>query len=264
MLKHNSSNRGPDGSSSRRLIEFEAIVVAYAMSRLDAKFLQLFEYKSWRQAFADAAARFGVAPASMKNLRDEFDPVHGNARKGWKNRPMRENRQRVLGEFCEMSEPGLVEIVARILRGDREVRELVTKPILAATTRAGNVAERLRTGREAERYFMTHAETICGVSGTGLIDVRDEARGFDFGIAENGNVGIEVKGMRLARGEILFTDYEWSQAKRKASNYWLVVVGCLDADPRALLIRNPAAEIKAHSNIRQSATVSWRARVRVA
>ncbi len=73
----------------RKLIEVEAIIVAYAMSRLDAQFLMRFSYESWREAFRATGSRLGVPPASMKNLRDEFDPLHPNGRKGWHKRRLR-------------------------------------------------------------------------------------------------------------------------------------------------------------------------------
>jgi hypothetical protein len=68
--------------SNRKLIETEAVIVAYAMSRLDSEFLKRFGFPSWHKAFAAIGARLGVRPASIKNLRDEFDPIHPNSRRG--------------------------------------------------------------------------------------------------------------------------------------------------------------------------------------
>lgn len=255
---------GLSATRSKGLIEIEAIIVAYAMSRLDRDFLAKLGFRTWKAAFEATGAKLRRKPASMKNLRDEFDPVHGNARAGWDMRPMRPNRQRVLGEFCTVSDAALLEVVHRILGGDPEVRAEITEPILATASRAENVAERLRTGREAERYFLANSEAICGVPSPSIVDVRDEARGYDFAVADRRSVGIEVKGLRLARGEVLFTDHEWDQANRRRRDYWLVVVGCLDTEPVALMMPDPAATLAAKSVVRQTATISWRARVRVA
>jgi len=248
----------------RRLIEVEAIIVAYAMSRLDRNFMGRFHYNSWREAFDDVGRQLGVPPASMKNLRDEFDPFHGNPRKGWHKRALRPNRQRVLGEFCDASDDAVAEVVTRILKADKEVRKLITKPIASSRSHVQNVAERLRTGRLAEEYFVAHSEKICGFSASELIDCRFDARGFDFGVASDGRLGIEVKGLKSLRGEILFTDYEWRQAVHRKSFYWLVVVALLRRSPRAILIKDPSVHVPVVSTIRKSIVISWKATVAVA
>jgi hypothetical protein len=259
---------GMDTTDGRRkrsahLIELDAIIVAYAMSRFDEDFLQRFSFKSWREAFQDTGGRLGVRPASMKNLRDEFDPIHPNPRKGWHMRPLRPNRQRVLGEFCEASDEALAEVVSRLLRGDQEIEEMVTKPLAATRIRVENVAERLRTGRLAEEYFLGNSERICGLSPSELVDYRFDACGFDFGVKHESRLAIEVKGIKRLRGDILFTDCEWRQATRRKADYWLVVVGAVYNEPRPLLVKHPCAALKAFSSIRHSAVVSWRARVAV-
>ena len=248
---------------SRKLIEIEAIIVAYAMSRLDLEFLKRFSYRSWREAFQDTGSRLGVPPASMKNLRDEFDPLHPNSRKGWHRRALRPNRQRVLGEFCDASDETLKEVASRLVRGDKEVQDMVVKPIVATRDRVENVAERLRTGRLAEDFFLHNSEQICGFSSSRLVDYRIEARGFDFGVKHEDNLAIEVKGLKLMRGQILFTDYEWQQANRRRRDYWLVVVGSVVRVPRAVLIKDPSSSIRAVSSLRQSTVVSWKACVSV-
>ena len=118
-----------------------------------------------------------------------------------------------------------MEVASRLLAGDKEVQELVTKPIATARGSFGNVAERLRTGRMAEAYFLSNCERVCGIPSKSLIDCRDQACGFDFGVVDKNEIGIEVKGLRSLRGGILFTDHEWDQANRRRLDYWLVVVG---------------------------------------
>ncbi len=218
---------------ARGLIETEAIIVAYAMSRLDESFLRRFGFDSWADAFKATGGRLGVRPASMKNLRDEFDPIHPNARRGWHKRPLRRTDSAVLGEFCDTSDEALIEVVQRILAADKVVEELITKPISAERGPAENVAERLRTGRLAEVFFIENCERICGFSSTMLLDCREQACGFDFGVMDQAALAIEVKGMKTVRGQILFTDREWNQANHRQLDYWLVVVGSLGKDPRA-------------------------------
>lgn len=246
-----------------RLIETEAIIVAYAMSRLNDAFLARFGFKTWRSAFATTGAALGVTPASMKNLRDEFDPLHGY-RKGWHQRPLRPNRQRVLSEFCEVSDDALLEVVEALLRHDADTRAEVAAPLAFSTARIANVAQRLRTGRLAEDYFLRHSKAICGIDPVHLIDRRQEAAGFDFTSKTRPELAIEVKGLLKSKGEILFTDLEWRTARVRRDSYWLVVVGSLEGSPVARVWKNPCKEVTATVRAERSLTMTWRSTVSVA
>lgn len=250
-------------SPSRRLIETEALIVAYAMSRLDRAFLDRFGYDTWSAAFDRAASAFDLPATSMKNLRDEFDVVHPH-RKGWRNRPMLESRQRVLGEFYEASDDALLEIAARLLAGDSDATDEIVRPLATTKQRVENVAERLRTGRLAEEYFMEHSERLCGVPSASLVDRRQDAAGHDFGASDRPQLAIEVKGLKALAGPILFTDLEWRTARLRRDNYWLVVVGGLDAEPSGRLWRDPASVLRPDTRVRRTAVAEWVARVEVA
>lgn len=190
-----------------RLLETRAIVVAYAMSRLNQAFLREFNFPSWRRAFSQCGERLDVPPASMKNLRDEFDPVHG-FRRGWHKRPLRPNRQRVLSAFCELSGSSLLDIATQILAGDEVTTDEVVTPLALATERLENVAERLRTGRLAEQYFLENTLSLCGITPDDLVDHSNDATGYDFGVKHNSGLAIEAKGLKPQRGPILFTNRE--------------------------------------------------------
>ena len=148
-------------SVRRRAGNTEALIVGYAMSRLDTVYLVSRGLKTWRGAFAEAARVLGRPPATFKNLRDEFDLVHGNARRGWV-RPggLRANRQRVLGDLSGASDAAVLALADRILAHDEEsVREAVVSLADEARPAAG-VAQRLLTGRLAEEYFMANVGSI--------------------------------------------------------------------------------------------------------
>jgi len=249
-------------TSKARLIETEAIIVAYAMSRLNTSFLEGFGYSSWRSAFAGTGDLLGVPAASMKNLRDEFDPVHGY-RKGWHQRPLRPNRQRVLTEFCDVSDEALQEVVESLLRHDRNAIEQVVGPLAFAKERVENVAERLRTGRMAEEFFMSNSNMICGIDPKSLVDRRQDAVGFDFAVSGQTGIAIEVKGLKKHKGAILFTDLEWQTAQYRQRNYWLVVVGNIATTPIGQLLCNPADLLSVKSQVRRAFTVSWQATVSI-
>jgi hypothetical protein len=245
------------------MLETSALIVGYAMSRLDRTYLTARQLNTWKQAYAQAGSLLRVAPASLKNLRDEFDPVHGNARRGWTNRPMRPNRQRVMGELCEVSNAALLEMVDAILMGDPDAVQDVVKPLSRPTARIHNVAERLRTGRLAEAFFREHCLEIAGVLESRLLDHRELFLGYDFGILSRAKIAIEVKGIKQARGAIAFTDREWKEATLRRQDYWLVVVGNLATKPVAKLIPDPTATLHVKCHYQTTIAATWRATVDV-
>jgi len=234
------------------------------MSRLDQRFLEEQGLPTWKAAFKKIGSQINTKPASLKNLRDEFDPVHDNTRRGWLNRPMRPNRQRVIAEFSELSDEGLIEIVSRILSRDPKVANDVVEPLAASRSRVENVAQRLRTGRMAEDYFLRESQSICGIGADDIQDRRIDAQGYDFSVLSRPFLMIEVKGLSVAAGDILFTDREWQVARQNREEYWLVIVGCLADQPRAKLHIDPFASLHVRSVIERCTRISWRSRVRVA
>ena len=259
-------NTQPNAIAPQRktLLETSALIVGYAMSRLDKAYLDARGLKSWKAAFTDAGKLLDVAPASIKNLRDEFDPIHGNSRRGWVDRPMRPNRQRVMGELCDVSDSALLEMIGRILARDPEAVQEVVTPLSKPAERMYNVAERLRTGRLAEEFFLAHSQAIVSIAPTLILDHRALARGYDFGVRERDGIAIEVKGMKQKRGVIAFTDREWNEAKTRRADFWLIVVGNIESNPIARFIPDPAAAIKAECRYQTTIAASWRATVAVA
>lgn len=211
--------------NSRLRLDTEAIVIGYAMSRLDRSYLAVRHYNRWEQAFSEAANALFAPPATFKNLRDEFDPVHPNSRTGWHQRSLRQSRQRVLDELKDVTDDALMELVDRILKREEAAVAEAIDSLAVVTNVAHNVAERLLTGRRAEQYFLQECFPLVQVPFQQIRDCRQLACGFDFGVQERPEWAIEVKGMKQPKGEILFTDREWFEAKIRQDNYWLVVVG---------------------------------------
>lgn len=251
-------------NSNRQAIVYEALVVAYAMSRLDERFLRQLGQSNWARAFKTIGMTLGVKPASLKNLRDEFDPMHPNSRRGWADRPMRPDRKRVAADFEGMPDDELIEIVRGILARNPTVMHDVIEPLVETSRRLANVAQRLRTGRLAEEFFLRECKAICGIEPRNIQDKREDAQGFDFGVRLQPNLRIEVKGLMERRGEIVFTDLEWLVAGQSRANYWVVVVGCLQQIPIAKVFHDPHEALTVRSTIEQVQRQSWRSSVTVA
>lgn len=252
----------PEPSKLTR-IETQAIVTAYAMSRLDSLYLNSRGLSTWKQAFVEASTALGEPPTSFKNLRDEFDPVHANSRRGWHQRDLRPNRQRVLNELCDVSDEALLELVARILNRDEAATVEAIDSLAVVTHTAHNVAERLLTGRRAEDYFLENCRQLVGVERNTIIDCRNWAGGFDFGVKGRSEWAIEIKGMKQTAGSIQFTDREWSEAALRLDYYWLIIIGNLASKPIPRIVQNPHAVLTAHCSYQTSIAAVWRSSVRV-
>jgi len=223
---------------------------------------------SWRQAFELTSRALSVPHNSMKLLRDEFDVFFPNGRRGWVGREPHPSRLRILSEFEAVSDDALVEIVVRILRKDHDVSEGVLPFIEAPPVRVSNVAERLLTGRRAEEHFMLACLEIVDVPPELLIDLRHTACGYDFSAEPLPGIALEIKGLKSLNGGILFTEREWTEARSRRADYWVVVVGNLALDltptPIARVFRDPITVFDATCQVIKSTSTVWSAEASVA
>jgi hypothetical protein len=246
-------------SNKREQLETEAIVIGYAMSRLDQAYLAARGHSRWNVAYNEAAGALAKPANTFKNLRDEFDPVHANPRHGWDAREMRASRQRVLDELCGVSDAALLELVDRVLKQDVDSTAEAIDSLAEVNHIAANVAERLLTGRLAEEYFLEHSMPLIEVPRTDILDFRQNACGYDFGVKHAEHWAIEVKGLKQFKGGIVFTEREWLEAGQRKENYWVVVIGNLIGQPTCSIFRDPHISLKAQSRYRHQLVVDWHA-----
>jgi len=243
--------------NDKKRLEVKAIVIGYAMSRLDTVYLESFGYSTWKDAFEDASRSLGESPSNFKYLRDEFDPFHMNPRKGFRRRNIRPTRQAVLSDMRDVSDEALVALVRSLLLGKNDESMEAIDSLARLTNVTANVAERLLTGRRAEEYFLENSYAILEVEKERLLDLRNAALGYDFGVLHDANKAIEVKGMKSRKGEILFTDREWIEAKKRRCDYRVVVVANLASVPRVLVIANPFENLEIQCRYQKTITANW-------
>jgi len=249
-----------EGDATVRRLETSALVVGYGLSRLDRNLLSALGWTTWNHAYDVVGRALNTAPLSIKNLRDEFDPIHDNARRGWADREMLPSRMRVVDELCDVSDAALTELVREILSGRTEAVADAIDALSAPSGLPSAAANRLLTGRTAERFFLENCEQILGVSRESVVDRREALCGFDFEVAHD---AIEVKGLRELTGEVLFTDLEWQQAMQRRSRYVLIVVGRVLEAPLPRVIRDPSVVLQPKCAYRSTVRAEWRARLDV-
>src|ERR1700675_3034932 len=75
------------------------ILAGLYLSKYDAAGLKKLGFESFLEAFNVIGYALGSKPASIKNYRDEFDPLISKRRKGWHKRPTREYCLKIFEEY---------------------------------------------------------------------------------------------------------------------------------------------------------------------
>src|SRR5258706_16426971 len=75
------------------------ILTGLYLSKYDLLGLKKLGFESFVEAFNIIGYALGEKPASIKNYRDEFDPLFPNKRKGWRNRATRQYCLKVFEEY---------------------------------------------------------------------------------------------------------------------------------------------------------------------
>jgi hypothetical protein len=200
-----------------------------------------------------------VPPGSIKNYRDEFDPVFPNPRRGWHKRPRRENCLKVLAEYEGLD----LELFAALIKSFAD-----RSPGSEAETddRADSLfANRLVTGLAAERYFVLNHGRFAGFEGCALEDTTFLGCGYDFKLHPRDAdefLVVEVKGLKGKTGSLTLTPKEYSAAAALGSRFFLFVVKNFQENPFHEVFRNPLTGGPAFRRIeRQVTQVTWQAEV---
>ena len=64
-------------------------IVALYLAKYSPKSYEHLGFHSWKDCFDRCADHFKIKPMTMKNLRDTFDGIYPNERKGWYQRELR-------------------------------------------------------------------------------------------------------------------------------------------------------------------------------
>ena len=85
---------------AQRIATREKLILAgLFLSKYDTAGLKKLGFDSFVEAFNVIGYALGSKPASIKNYRDEFDPLFTNRRKGWHKRARREYCLKVFEQY---------------------------------------------------------------------------------------------------------------------------------------------------------------------
>ncbi|MGN7503564.1 MAG: HNH endonuclease [Alphaproteobacteria bacterium] len=92
-----------------------ALIVAYYLSRFNETAYQDLNFGSMRDTHKAIGDILNVKQNTVKNMRDEFDPLHNNNRKGWHQRELTGSRIATAKKYAPYSKEELSCLVKDIL-----------------------------------------------------------------------------------------------------------------------------------------------------
>lgn len=241
-----------------------ALVVSFYLSKYDKSAYRDLGYSSFSQAFKEIGSILNVPANTIKNMRENFDPLHENNRVGWYQRELSPSRINVLENYGYLSKDALTEIVKEILNNYKKKPEnlnVYLNIIKDEEEIEKSKYENTRgiTGHRAEEIFKKAFEegAILDFSGE-LQDKRHNGCGYDFELnTKEGKVAFEVKGLFEAKGGINFTDKEWATAREMMDNYIVVLVSNIKSEPEFSYYINPYNTFEPQKRIVPTITVNW-------
>jgi hypothetical protein len=190
----------------------KSILAGLYLSKFDSEGLRHLGFESFIEAFNVIGSALGIRPASVKNYRDEFDPLFPNHRKGWHKRPIRDYCKAIYSAFGSLSLENFTSLLKRIIYKEHDLDVLMEE----VETKQGedrSFAKRLITGQAAEQYFKAKYKEISLFQDLELEDTTRLGCGFDFRlISPSTFYGVEVKGLSEVSGSIALTSKEHSVA----------------------------------------------------
>ena len=238
-----------------------ALVAAFYLSKYDAEALTRLGYATFKEAFADIGQQLGVNPRSVKNKRDDFDPVFSNARAGWHQRELGPSRLKTLHLLDNLSFDALTGFVKDLIGDPVYSQSPEIMDVLDALKREHRGSRRFiprgATGRMAEELFMEwFEEGKTPFRGT-IEDRREDGCGYDFLIRDGDTEQfVEVKGVADREGGVLFTDKEWQTAQDNIE-YNLVLFVNLRETPELRVFSNPSLLLAPRRTVNLSVRISW-------
>jgi len=155
----------------------------------------------------------GSKPASIKNYRDEFEPLFPNRRKGWHKRGTREYCFAVFEKYEGLDFESFTDLI-RSFRGDENTQSRILQTEQDEHT--SSFAQRLITGIAAEQYFESVHGSLPEFKEYRVENTTRLGCGYDFRLrrepADEEFPAIEVKGLQDQTGSPAMTSKEYETA----------------------------------------------------
>jgi hypothetical protein len=240
------------------------ILVGLYLSKYDSLGLKKLGFDSFVEAFNVFGYALGSRPASIKNYRDEFDPLFPNRRKGWHKRPIREYCLRIFEEHKNLDIDSFTGLIQSFVGYDDNLWSGVqTKG--EQDESESHFAKRLITGLAAEQYFESVQPTLPEFKDYVVENTTRLGCGYDFRLrteTQKDFLVVEVKGLAERVGSLSLTVKEHEIATAMRDRFFLFVVKNFQESPFHEIFQNPLSSgLRFRRTERVTVQVSWLATV---
>ena len=211
------------------------------LSKFDTIGLKILGFDSFIEAFNVLGYSLGSKPASVKNYRDEFDPLFPNARKGWHKRSTRKYCLEVFERFNALDLETFAGLLKSFVTGGRSYPSFIDSEE-KTDAEDSSFARRLITGLAAEQYFETMQPSLPEFKDFRLENTTRLGCGYDFRLTSGKKsefTAVEVKGIAGHRGLLSLTPKEHEVAKILNERYFLFVVRNFNEEPCHDIYKSP-------------------------
>jgi hypothetical protein len=235
------------------------------LSKYDLLGLKHLGFESFVEAFNVIGYALGSRPASIKNYRDEFDPLFSNRRKGWHKRPTREYCLAVFEEYNGLDFESFTGLVKSFFGYDENIWSEFA-PAEQQSDNASAFAQRLMTGLAAERYFESVQANLPEFKGYAFENTTRFGCGYDFRLRAEPDrkdfLAVEVKGLKDQTGSLSMTPKEYAVAAELRARFYLFVVRNFRESPFHEIFQDPlSGSLQFRKTERVTIQVSWLATV---
>lgn len=229
-------------------------------SEYDSLALKTLGFESFVEAFNVIGYALGSKPASVKNYRDEFDPLFPNPRKGWHKRPIRGYCLKVFEEHKDLDFESFTALIKSFFGFDENVWSEIQLTEERQETESQFV-KRLITGLAAERYFESVHASVPEFEAYAMENTTRLGCGYDFRLraaASTDFLAVEVKGLKDRKGSLSLTPKEYEVAAALQDRFFLFVVKNFQESPFHEIFQNPlSGRLRFRRSEKVVVHVSW-------
>lgn len=217
----------------------KCVLAGFFLSKFDADGLAKLGMESFTEAFNVIGFGLGGRPASVKNYRDEFDPLFPNPRMGWHKRKTRDYCLKIVAPFQDLDLASFADVIRSFVGCNGEIGN--AEPDVSAVNESA-FAKRLMTGLAAEHYFESVQPKLPEFADCEIENTTQLGCGYDFRLHRQSRGSfwaIEVKGLTGKTGNLALTPKEHVVAHSLTDRFFLFVVKNFRESPFHEVYRNP-------------------------
>jgi hypothetical protein len=236
------------------------MVIAYYLSKYNDSAYLALNLGNKTKTHEIIGKILSVNKNTVKNMRDEFDPLHDNNRAGWYQRELRPSRKKIVELYQYLEEEELRDLVFEILENknalDIDNSSEVIETLDEQKENTFIIVQGNKEKKAGEFFLEFHNTNALPVPGE-IIHKNDRSCGYNYEINGDSKAYLLVKGLAEDTGGISFSSKEWDIARKKGEQYFLVIVRNLYANPTIEIIPNPTTLLKPKKHIFTTVQIRW-------